>query len=159
VPSIHDLLLGAPVEGREAGALRRRTAELEPLPLESRWARFQEIVSACIRCNACREACPMCYCKTCLFEQTRPRWIGAGTDLSDVALYHLVRALHMAGRCTECGACERACPMGIDVRLLQRRLCAEVEQLYGYRAGEAIEAAPVLSSFAMDDPQDFVTEP
>jgi ferredoxin len=159
VPSIHDFLLGAPVEGREAGALRRRTAELEPLPLESRWARFQEIVSACIRCNACREACPMCYCKTCLFEQTRPRWIGAGTDISDVALYHLVRALHMAGRCTECGACERACPMGIDVRLLQRRLCAEVEQLYGYRAGEAIEAAPVLSSFAMDDPQDFVTEP
>jgi ferredoxin len=101
----------------------------------------------------------MCYCQTCIFDQNRPRWIGAGTDLSDVAIYHLVRALHLAGRCTECGACERACPMGIDVRLLGRKMCAEVEDLYGYRPGEAIDATPVLSSFAMDDPQDFVTEP
>lgn len=159
VPSIHDFLLGTPDEAKAKGAERRPKDELESQPLGARWARFQEVVSSCIRCNACREACPMCYCKTCLFEQTRPRWIGAGTDISDVALYHLVRALHLAGRCTECGACERACPMGIDVRMLERKLCAEVEKLYGYRAGEAIEAAPVLSSFAMDDPQDFVIEP
>jgi ferredoxin len=158
-PSIHDFLLGTPVAGKETGTARQRAAEFESLPLEARWTRFQELVSSCIRCNACRQACPMCYCKTCIFEQTRPRWIGAGTDISDVAIYHLVRAFHLAGRCTECGACERACPMGIDVRLLQRKLCAEVEDLYGYRPGEAIEATPVLSSFAMDDAQDFVTEP
>jgi ferredoxin len=158
-PSIHDIMLGTPVKGKKTDTARRRTAEFESEPLEARWARFKEIFSKCIRCNACREACPMCYCKTCLFEQDRPRWIGAGTDFSDVAMYHLVRAFHMAGRCTECGACERACPMGIDVRLLGRRLSAEVEDLYGYRPGEAIDATPVLSSFTMDDPQDFVTEP
>ena len=158
-PSIHDVMLGTPVEGKKTDAARRRTAEFESRPLDARWAHFQEVVSRCIRCNACRQACPMCYCKTCLFDQNSPRWIGAGTDISDVAIYHLVRALHMAGRCTECGACERACPMGIDVRLLERKLCAEVEDLYGYRSGEGIDAAPVLSSFAMDDPQDFVTEP
>jgi ferredoxin len=158
-PTIHDVMLGTPVEGKKTDTARQRTTEFESKPLEARWASFQEVVSRCIRCNACRQACPMCYCKTCLFDQTRPRWIGAGTDISDVAIYHLVRALHMAGRCTECGACERACPMGIDVRLLERKLCVEVEDLYGYRPGEAIEAAPVLSSFAMDDPQDFLTEP
>jgi len=158
-PPIHDIMLGAPVEGRETHSARQRTADFESMPLDARWARFQEVVSRCIRCNACRQACPMCYCKTCIFDQDRPRWIGAGTDISDVAIYHLVRALHMAGRCTDCGACERACPMGIDVRLLERKLCAEVEDLYGYRPGEAIDATPVLSSYAMDDPQDFVTEP
>jgi ferredoxin len=159
VPPIHDVMLGVPVEGKKTQAARKRTADFESMPLDARWARFQEAVSRCIRCNACRQACPMCYCKTCIFDQDRPRWIGAGTDISDVAIYHLVRALHTAGRCTECGECERACPMGIDVRLLARKLCQEVEDLYGYRPGEAIEATPVLSSFAMDDPQDFVTEP
>jgi ferredoxin len=158
-PQIHDIMLGTPVERRKTDLARRRTAEFESMPLDVRWARFQEVVSRCIRCNACRQACPMCYCKTCLLDQSRPRWIGAGTDESDVAIYHLVRAFHMAGRCTECGACERACPMGIDVRLLARKLCVEVEDLYGYRPGEAIDATPVMSSFAMDDPQDFVTEP
>ena len=158
-PSMHDILLGAPVEGNSSGLSRQRTAEFETKPLDARWAGFLGIVSRCIRCNACREACPMCYCKTCLFDQNRPRWIGAGTDISDVAIYHLVRALHMSGRCTECGACERACPMGIDVRLLGRKMCAEVEDLYGYRPGEAADAKPALSSFSMDDPQDFMTEP
>jgi ferredoxin len=156
-PAVHDILLGKPGQARLPETARRRVTEFEVRPLEARWAGFQEMVSRCIRCNACRQACPMCYCQTCLFDQNRPRWIGA--DFSDVAIYHLVRALHLAGRCTECGACERACPMGIDVRLLARKLSAEVEDLYGYRPGDSAEATPVLSSFAMDDPQDFVTEP
>ena len=101
----------------------------------------------------------MCYCKECLLDQTRPSWVGAGTDISDVTIYHLVRASHLAGRCTECGACVRACPMGIDTRLLVRKMSQEVEDLYGYRPGEAIDATPPLSAFAMDDSQDFLTEP
>jgi ferredoxin len=158
-PSLYDMMLGAPVEAKEPDAARRRTAEFESKPSDVRWARFQEVFSKCIRCNACRQACPMCYCKDCLLDQTRPRWIGAGTNLSDVAIYHLMRAFHMAGRCTECGACTRACPMGIDTRLLVRKLTLEVEDLYAYRPGEAIDATPPLSAFAMDDPQEFLTEP
>jgi len=159
MPSICDLVLGGPVEGNRTDAARRRTAEFESKPPDARWARFQEMLSRCIRCNACRQACPMCYCKECLLDQARPRLIGAGTDISDVAIYHLVRALHTAGRCTECGACARACPMRIDARLLARKLCLEAEDLYGYRAGQAADATPLLSAFAMDDPQDFLTEP
>jgi ferredoxin len=167
-PILYDVLLGTPglpaspdgrAEPREAGAARRRIAEFESKPPESRWARFRQMVSKCIRCNACRQACPMCYCRDCLLDQARPRWVGAGTDFSDVAIYHLLRAFHMAGRCTECGACARACPMGIDARLLARKLGQEVEDLYGYRPGEAIDATPPLSAFAMDDPQEFLTEP
>jgi len=158
-PSIHDALLGEPVEAKDPQAARRQTAEFGAKALAARWAHLRQTLSKCIRCNACRQACPMCYCKECLLDQTRPRWLGAGTDISDVTIYHLVRACHMAGRCTECGACVRACPMGIDTRLLVRKLNQEVEDLYGYRPGEAIDATPPLSAFAMDDPQDFLTEP
>lgn len=158
-PSIYDVLLGEPVEAKDPDAARRHTAELESKALDARWAHLQETFSKCIRCNACRQACPMCYCKECLMDQARPRWLGAGTDFSDIAIYHLVRALHLAGRCTECGACQRACPMGIDTRLLVCKLNQEVEDLYGYTPGEAIDKTPPLSDFAMDDPQDFLTEP
>jgi ferredoxin len=158
-PSIHDELLGPPVEAKTPDVARRRAAEFESQPLAARWTQLQAMLSQCIRCNACRQACPLCYCKECVLDQNRPRWIGAGTDLSDVTIYHLVRALHLAGRCSECGACERACPLGIDTRLLVRKLNQKVEDLYGYRSGEAVDATPLLSAFAMDDPQDFLTEP
>ena len=158
-PSIHDALLGAPVEAKAPDAAQRRTADFESKGLSARWEHLQKTLSKCIRCNACRQACPMCYCKDCLLDQTRPRWVGASTDISDVTIYHLLRAFHMAGRCTDCGACARACPMGIDTRLLVRKSTQLVEDLYGYRAGEAIDATPPLSAFAMDDPQDFLTEP
>ena len=158
-PPIQDVMLGPPVEAHDTGRARRRTAEFESRPPDERWAQFRETLSKCIRCNACRQACPMCYCRDCLLDQTRPRWVGAGSDPSDVALYHLTRALHLAGRCTECGACARACPMGIDTRLLMRKIALEVEALYRYRPGETTEATPLLSTFAMDDPQDFLTEP
>jgi len=158
-PSVHDVLLGTPAQGRDPGSARQRVAEFESRPGEARWARFQEMVSRCIRCNACRQACPMCYCRDCLLDQTRTRWLGPCTESSDVAVYHLIRAFHMAGRCIECGACARACPMGIDARLLVRKLNLDVEDLYGYRAGEAADAVPPLSAFAADDPQEFLTEP
>ncbi|MBM4036895.1 MAG: 4Fe-4S ferredoxin [Planctomycetes bacterium] len=159
-PSIHDALLGTPVEGKDPEAARQQTAAFEAKPLSARWAHLQETFSRCIRCNACRQACPVCSCcKECLLDQTRPRWVGAGTDISDVTIYHLVRAFHMAGRCTDCGACARACPMGIDTRLLARKVNQEVEDLYGYRPGEALDAKPPLADFAADDSQDFLTEP
>ncbi len=158
-PSIYDVMLGTPIEAKQTDTARQRTPDFESRPPGARWALLQEMFSRCLRCNACRQACPMCYCKSCLLDQTRPRWVGAGTDISDVTVYHLARAFHMAGRCTDCGACARACPMGIDVRLLARKLRMEVEELYGYKAGEAADATPVLSTFDMDDPQDFLTEP
>ena len=157
-PGIHDVLLGDDVEAQNADLTRSRTAEFQSKELGDRWAHLTEALADCFRCNACRQACPMCYCRECLLDQTTPRWIGAGTETSDVVIYHLVRAFHLAGRCTECGACTRACPMGIDTRLLIRKLNQDVEDLYGYTPGESIDATPPLSAFAMSDPEDFLTE-
>jgi ferredoxin len=158
-PSLSDILVGDPVEGTPPDGGRRQADEFASKTLDDRWAYLQHELSKCIRCNACRQACPMCYCKECLLDQTRPRWVGTSTDMSDVTMYHLVRAFHMAGRCTECGACARACSMGIDTRRLTRKLGQEVEDLYGYRPGESAHELPALSAFAMDDAQDFLTEP
>ena len=158
-PSTYDTLIGSPVEAKDPDAARRRTAEFESQTPAARWTYLREMLSKCIRCNACRQACPMCYCTDCLLDQTRTRWLAAGTDISDIMVYHLLRAFHLAGRCAECGACARACAMGIDTRLLVRRLNQEVEDVYGYRVGEATDAPPPLSCFAMDDPQEFLTEP
>ena len=129
------------------------------VPLEERWARFTAAIGRCIRCNACRQACPQCYCKECFADQTCPRWVGGGDDPSDLAIFHLARAMHLTGRCTDCGACSAACPVGVDTRLLIREMNRDAEQIYGYRAGVLREGKPLLSEFDMGDPQDFVVEP
>jgi len=126
---------------------------------EERWQYFVAEISKCIRCYACRQACPNCYCKVCFADQTKPRWIGAGDDLSDLMLYHIGRIFHQAGRCVECDACVRACPMGIDLRLFTQILGKDVEELFDYVPGLSVEDLPPLCTFKQDDSQSFITEP
>ena len=77
-------------------------------------------------------------------DSTRPQWIGKTTDPSDTLIFHLTRALHLAGRCIECGACERACPMGVDIRKLNRKLAGDVKELFGYEAGISLEEQALI---------------
>jgi len=124
-----------------------------------RWQVFEHEISRCIRCYACRNACPNCYCKECFVEQTRPRWIGASSGLSELLFYHIMRIFHQAGRCVDCGACVRACPMNIDLRLFTRMLVDEVHERFGYDAGLSVGEQPPLATFIVDDSQEFMTEP
>ncbi|MBN2493761.1 MAG: Coenzyme F420 hydrogenase/dehydrogenase, beta subunit C-terminal domain [Deltaproteobacteria bacterium] len=151
-----DLTIGqmTPPEGR--GGPR---ADVESMTLEERWKRFSDGVSECIRCYACRQVCPLCYCKDCFADRTSPRWLGIGNCGSDLEGFHLIRAFHMAGRCTDCGACVAACPMGIDTRWLTRWLNRDAELIFGYRAGLSFDGKPLLCEFSMEDPQEFLTEP
>ena len=150
------------VEGtaRDAAEERyRKVAEFEAKSPEERWRYFLDEISRCIRCYACRQACPNCYCRVCFAEQTKPEWIGHGDHPSDVVVYHIGRIFHQAGRCVECDACVRACPMNIDLRLFTQKLGKDVLELFDSVPGLSIDEPPPLCTFAPDDSESFITEP
>ena len=124
-----------------------------------RWEQFCGELSKCILCNACRSACPNCYCRVCFADETRPNWTGSGVALHDVISYHLGRIFHQAGRCVDCGACVRACPVGVDLRTFTYKLVADADELFGHVAGLDLEQAPALRVFNPEDSDNFITEP
>ncbi len=124
----------------------------EKKTVDERWQWFETQMNRCIRCRACRQACPMCYCNTCFADQTNPAWIGQTAADPDVQGFHIGRLMHMAGRCVDCGLCETACPMNIPLTLLNRKLDQVIYDLFGYQSGMNPEEVPPLSTYNPDDP-------
>ena len=157
-PVIYDELVGEEVE-ESVGETYPDIESFESLSDEKRWQYFSEEMSRCIRCYACRNACPLCYCTECFVDASNPQWIGKSIDESDTALFHIMRAFHLAGRCVECGACERACPLGIDIRKLNRKLSKDVHVLFNYKAGISLDEVAPLATYRPDDSEAFILEP
>ncbi len=153
-----DLLIEGRARPAAAGGFQGVDA-LAARSAEERWRYFEAEASKCIRCYACRQACPNCYCKVCFVDQGKPAWLDRGSHLSDVMLFQIGRAFHQAGRCVDCGACLRACPMGIDLRSFTGKLVKDVEELFGYTPGLSLEEPPPLCTFAQEDGQEFISEP
>lgn len=106
----------------------------------------------CIRCYACREACPACYCRdNCAVQALRERWTGPRLDAQEALMFHAQRAMHVAGRCTECGACERACPVGIPLTLLHKQVGNAVRKLFNFNVGERADERPPLETFRKEE--------
>ncbi|MHA1278003.1 MAG: 4Fe-4S dicluster domain-containing protein [Candidatus Helarchaeota archaeon] len=159
-PPVCDILVGGKtIDLVQDDILSAELAELEKKSPDERWAYFTDHLKDCIRCYACRQACPLCYCKDCFVDQTQPQWVGKANDISNIMFYHMIRALHMAGRCVECGACSRACPMSIDLRLITRKLQKIVKERYNFEAGLDLETPPPMGTHTMEDPEEFITEP
>lgn len=155
-PVIYDTLAGDLVEEQELDAPFEDVDRIEALSAEDRWAHFQNLTKNCIRCYACRNACPLCYCPTCFVDESGPQWVGKGCDKTDVDTFHFLRAFHCAGRCTDCGACAEACPMAINVRDFTRKLNKDALELFGWEAGMKEGQRPPLDAFSPDDPNDFI---
>jgi ferredoxin len=159
VPPVHDLLIPANGDGPKAESRDNEfnaVTEFEKLGPDVRWAYFQAEAAKCIRCYACRNACPMCYCDECFVDRTAPQWFGKSAERPDTLMFHLVRALHNAGRCVDCGTCERACPAGVRISLLGKRLEREVRERFGYTAGLGAAVKPAMAAFAESDAQEFI---
>ena len=155
-PVIHDEVVGAPVEEQQGVDRYADVRSLEAMTAEQRWKYFDDLLAPCIRCYACRNACPLCYCPTCFVDEARPQWVGKSQDPSDVRTFHFLRAYHCAGRCTDCGACERACPVGINMRTFTKKLEKDCLDLFGWEAGLDPEVRPPLDVYRPQDPNDFI---
>jgi len=144
VPVVYDVLLGEPPQVSPAGDDWADLARVEEMTPPERLAFWLREFDRCIRCYACRQVCPGCYCTTCMFERDDGLWVDIGIELPQKYVFHLGRALHLAGRCVECDECERVCPMGLPLSLLNRLLVREVESLFGHRAGREEALSPLL---------------
>lgn len=150
-----DIIVGEPAFQPDPEAARNRVMAFEALDAEARHDYFAAETARCIRCYACRQACPMCYCTRCFVDHSAPRWTESTISPSGCQAWHLIRAFHQTGRCVSCGACERACPMQIPMTYLTDKLNQDVADNYGFVAGEDEQQAPPFATFSLDDAQRF----
>ncbi len=143
-------------KSRNETELAAKVKELEQMTPEQRLAFWNQEFSRCIRCYACRQACPMCYCERCIVEKNQPQWIPSSPRPLGNFFWNVVRAFHLAGRCIGCGACARACPMDIPLDLLNKKVAQEVKDNFGCEAGFDHASAPPMASFRTDDSQEFI---
>jgi len=131
-------------------------ARLEAMSPAERWEFWKEQFSKCIKCYACRQVCPFCFCEQCLCDRNRPQMVEQTPRPSGNVAWHLVRAMHLAGRCAGCGECERVCPMDIPLNLLNRKMAKELKELFNSEAGFEVRDTGPLTSFREDDDQSFI---
>jgi formate dehydrogenase subunit beta len=120
--------------------------------------RLTTYLAGCVNCYNCRVACPVCYCKECVFVTDvfnhEPiqylQWAqrkGMIKMPTDTVFYHLTRLAHMSTACVGCGQCSNACPNDIPVMELFRTVAQSTQQAFDYVAGRSVDEKPPLSEF------------
>ena len=158
-PVISDIMIGDQAPAMQVDKEYEKVVAQEKLSNEERWAYFVKEMDKCIRCYACRQACPSCYCKICFVEQTQPQFVGITDSKSDTQVFQMMRLFHMVGRCVDCGSCIAVCPMGVDLRAYLKKLDKDAFELFQHRAGTSLDAVPPLSTYREDDKEDFIYHP
>lgn len=127
--------------------------KFEKMTADERHEFWKNEFSRCIRCNACRNVCPACTCEKCVFDNNNLYTTQKVAETNfEESLFHIVRAWHVAGRCTDCGECSRVCPQGIPLYLLNRKYIKDINELYGdYQAGSDMESKPPMLTFTTGD--------
>ncbi len=128
-PFPDEYVAGEPCEGRAYDSIAR----LEALGLDERFEAWLSEFAKCIKCYGCRNICPMCYCPECTLEA--PSFRNVGILPPENPTFHLTRAMHMVGRCIDCGLCNEACPADIPVRTLYKKIADIVEEEFHFRTG------------------------
>jgi ferredoxin len=124
--------------------------------LDDRWNYWVDAVQDCIKCYACRSACPMCYCEKCTTDCNNPQWVATSTHTQGNIEWHIMRAMHLAGRCVNCNECARACPVDIPLNLLTRKINEDMEAQFDQVSGLSAELDYAMSSYKFEDKENFI---
>jgi len=158
-PRQADIVIGQPSANEPSATSDRRYADIEAFlkkTPQERMAYWRAELSRCVKCYACRQVCPMCYCRQCIADKNRPVVISASATLKGNFGWHITRAFHLAGRCIGCDECTRACSAGIDLRLLNLSLAKAAEEKFGFRAGVDPAAEPIIGAYSQQDREEFI---
>jgi coenzyme F420-reducing hydrogenase delta subunit/ferredoxin len=123
---------------------------------EERMGFWAEQFDRCVRCYACRQVCPTCYCEQCIVDKNRPQEIETSPTRQGNFAWQIARAFHQAGRCVGCGECTRVCPAGIDLWALNLALARSAENNFGYTAGTESTVEPLIGSYSVKDQAEFI---
>jgi heterodisulfide reductase subunit C len=134
---------------------REMLDKLEKMTPPERWDFWIRELSPCFKCYACRAACPMCYCSRCTVDFNQPQWIPVPSHELGNLEWHIMRAVHLAGRCIDCDACYNACPLAIPLNLLTKRMLQDAKENFGgYQP--SLKAEHLMSTFKPEDKENFI---
>ena len=155
-PTEYDILLGDKREpAPELKVSGQNIASLKELTSGERWASWEKEMSRCILCYACRNVCPACFCQRCFVEETEPQWVMPMPQWQDNLIFQIIRNIHVAGRCTDCGECERVCPVNIPLRSLTREMYDIVGELFQFKPGMDKDALPLMTHYEQEEAEEF----
>jgi ferredoxin len=159
MPQTYDEVLESPKSEtriKRSEEIGKKIKELESLSAADRLAFWKKEFSKCIKCYACRQICPLCYCRVCIADKNQPQWVLPLPNSAGNFAWNTIRAYHLAGRCIECGECERACPVNIPLMLLNNKMTQIIKDNFDVETGVNPEATPPLATYNPEDKENFI---